>query len=276
MSRAVSPARGMTLLECLAGVVVSGVLMAAACGVLLAGSRQARAEAAAREVRLNVRAGAAVLRAELQALAPGDLIEVTDSSLRMRAWRGFGVVCAPPSGSRVVLDDALLSLLRAVDPTRDSARVWVEGDPLVAADDHWSPGSVQASGPGVCSSGARGLALTLGGAAAAALAGVTEGAPLRLYEIQEYRSYRDALGQWWLGVRAPAAGGGWSASSPIAGPLRPRDGLVFRALDSSGTAAPPAAAALVEFTLRVRAENALPSGRRPADSLAALVAAATP
>jgi hypothetical protein len=51
-----------------------------------------------------------------------------------------------------------------------------------------------------------------------------EAAPVRLVELVEYRRYTDAAGLVWLGVRGASAGG-WSPSSPVAGPLSPAGGL---------------------------------------------------
>ena len=87
-------------------------------------------KAASLAVRRNLRAGAAVLRTELSGISAdsGDLIAVTDSSVALRAARGFGVVCAAPSGSQVVLDDSLLS--RPLDDPeieRPRKKLWKDG-----------------------------------------------------------------------------------------------------------------------------------------------------
>lgn len=253
MVSAVTSRRGVTLLECLVSIVVSGVLMAAVYALLFSGSRLARAESSALDVRRNVRAVAGVLRAELQSVSveAGDLLAISDSAFTLRAQRGFGVLCAAPGSSSIVLDDSLLSLLRAIDATKDLALVYAEGDPRTSADDRWIHASVSWVAGGACTGGARGTRLTLAGAAIAAdLAEVGVGAPVRLYEVLEYRRYRDAAGLWWLGVRGPAAGGGWTASSPIAGPLLARTGLVFRYADTLGTpTTQPGDVAIVEVAI---------------------------
>lgn len=267
--------RGLTLVECLAGMVVAGVLTTAAGSLLLAASRLVRSEAAALSVRRNVRAGAAVLRAELSGVSAdsGDLLALSDSAVMIRAARGFGVLCAPPSGTRVVLDDSLLSQWRAVDPARDSVRLLVAGDPLSSADDHWTRAAVLATGRGGCASGLPGTMLELS-AAASELALAEAGAPVRLYEVVEYRRYRDATGAWMLGVRSPLAAGGWAATSPIAGPLLAgAAGLSLRALDSSGSVtATVSDARVAEITLRGIAPQPLAGGVSPRDSLIISVA----
>ena len=272
--------RGVTLVECLAAIVVSGVLMAAAYALLLTGSRLARAESSLLDVRRNVRAAAGVLRAELQGVSAdaGDLLAISDSAVTLRAQRGFGVVCAPPGVSSIVLDDSLLSLRRTIDPTKDVALVYADGDPMTSVDDRWLPATVTWVRRGACTNGAPGTMLSLGGATIAAdLADVGSGAPVRLYEVLEYRRYRDAAGLWWLGVRGPASGGGWTASSPIAGPLAPRGGLVFRFTDTLGIAtATPNEVAMVEVAVHVVAARAHAPGLVRQDSLVARIAVRGP
>ena len=262
--------RGMTLVECAIGMAAAGVITAATGALLLAGMRLARGESAALASRRSLQAAAAVLRSELSALAAeaGDLVAVTESTLTLRAMRGFGVVCAAPAGQRIVLDDSLLSLLRAVDPARDSVRFLAEGHLLVSSDDHWAPAGIVAAGGGSCSSGASGTSLTLSGAAGS-VALMGEGAPVLLFEHLQYRRYRDGAGQTMLGVRSPAAGGGWTATSPIAGPLRATGGLVLQPLDSAGnpSAAPGGTSLLLVTLLRAESSAELVAAGRAADSL---------
>lgn len=262
--------RGLTLIECLVSIVVSSVLLAAVYALLLAGSRMVRAESASLDMRRNVRAAGDVLRAELQsASAPaGDLLSLSDSALTLRAQRGFGIVCATPVASSIVLDDSLLSQLRTIDATKDVALLYADGDPRFGADDRWLQASVSWVGGGVCANSARGTRLTLSGASIAAdLRDVAMGAPVRLFEVLEYRRYRDAAGLWWFGVRGPAAGGGWTASSPIAGPLLAHGGLVFRYADTLGNAtATVTDVATVEVALHGLAARAHAPGQVREDS----------
>jgi hypothetical protein len=254
--------------------------MAAVYSLLRSGSRLAHAESSALDVRRNVRAVAGVLRAELQGVSAeaGDLLAISDSALTLRAQRGFGVVCAPPGASTIVLDDSLISLLRAIDPTRDIARVYADGDPRTSADDRWLHASVTWVRRGACANGAAGTMLSLGGATIAAdLADVGIGAPVRLFEVLEYRRYRDSAGLWWLGVRGPAAGGGWTASSPIAGPLVPRTGLAFHYRDTLGFATgTPSAVATVEIAVRGISPRAHAPGLVREDSLTARIVVRSP
>lgn len=255
----------MTLAECLVALVVSLTLIAAVDASLVAGQRSTRALAASRALRQNLRAAAAVLRAELEADAPGagDLLAVSDSDVALRAQRLFGVVCAVPGPGLLVLDDSLLSQLRAADPARDSALVYREGDALSASDDRWIAGAVTQVRRGTCAGGSAGTLIGVA-APAADLAGVVIGAPVRIFEIVQYRRYRDAAGLWWLGVRSPS-GSGWSATSPIAGPLAPAGGLVFTWRDASlAVSAIPDSIVLADATIRVLDQRPFAPGPLPA------------
>jgi prepilin-type N-terminal cleavage/methylation domain-containing protein len=232
----VTGARGVTLIECAVALVISSILLAAVYALLLAGWRTARASSVSIQVRQNVRAAAAALRAELLGVsAPaGDLLQMSDSALALRATRSIGFVCANPAGGSILLGDSLMSATRAVDPTRDSALIFREGDSLSSDDDRWLHAGISSVHGGACRDGTSATALALAGLSASDLVGVSVGAPVRTFEILEYRRYTDADRIGWLGVRGPAAGGGWVATSPVAGPLRARDGIVFRFTDQGG------------------------------------------
>ena len=239
--------RGMTLIECMVSLVVSSVLVGAVDASLVAGQRFARYTEASRGLRQNVRAAAGVLRAELEGASPpaGDLIAASDSAVVIRAQRGFGVVCAVMSPGSVILDDSLLSLLRAIDPAKDSARIYLDGDPLTTTDDHWTASAITQVRRGTCANGSAGTMLALS-LTLSEFEKIGIGVAVRTFEIAEYRRYRDAQGLWWLGVRNPS-GSGWSSSSPVAGPLKGRGGLQLRYLDA--TLAPttfPDSVALIE------------------------------
>ena len=250
--------RGLTLVECLAALRIAAVLLAAVTALLLVGWRSARAQSTAITSRQSVRAAADVLRAELLGVSAsaGDLLAISDSAVALRASRALGFVCRPPSGTSIALSDSLLGSTRTIDPSRDSALVFREGDSLTSDDDRWLRAGIASATGGTCSDGSSATALSLTGASPADLSGLAIGAPVRTFEVLEYRRYRDGSHQWMLGVRGPAAGGGWASSSPIAGPLRAADGLVFRYFSADGNASSiPAQVALVEATIRSPADS---------------------
>ena len=262
------PAAGFTLAELLVGLVVAAVVLGAAFRLVEAARALSRDQAAVLDVKQNVRAAALILQSELRPLAPaaGDVVSASDTSVTIKALRTLSALCAPPSvgSARVTLRDALTSGFRAIDPARDSVLVYRDGEPLRPSDDRWLHADVAAVRSGVCADGSRGTELALAGVAGgpAELSGVTEGAPVRVFEATTYRLYADAAGQWWIGERS-FSGGAWSATSPLAGPLRPRDGLALRYWGSSGAEATGTATiAHVEITVRGLSRRPLRTGGR--------------
>jgi len=233
------PPRGLALVELVVALVLTAVLAEAVYSVLLGSQRFYRAQAAVLEVHRGMRAAAQVLTAELRELDPagGDVVALAPDSISIHASRRFAIVCAPPdpASGRIVVADALSFGFRAVDPARDRALVFREGDPTTADDDAWLDLAVASAtdGGAACADGAPGSAWVLAGATAG-LADVTVGSPVRTYERAVYRLYADGEGVWWLGVRT-WSDGAWAAVSPVAGPLAPAAGLVFGYEDRHGS-----------------------------------------
>ena len=267
--------RGVTLAECAVALATGAVVLAALHLLLLAATRAREREAARREARGTVRAAAAILRSELQGVAAsaGDLVALDDTALSVRAVRAHGSACTQPAPDRLVVGAGSWSALRAADPARDVARVFLDGDPDDPADDAWWVAPIAATRSGSCPDGSAGILLTLAQASPSAVA---VGAPVRLLETVEYRLYADATGQRWLGTRTRSVSG-WTVTSPLVGPLRAGDGLHVDAVDSSGAAAAsPAKAVLMVLTMHARSSRLMPRAggvRSPAeDSLRFAVA----
>lgn len=279
MSRPASRS-GFTLIELLVALVLSAVVLGAVYPVLWNNQRFFRAQAEIVGVHQNVRAVAHILATELRQVsaADGDIVAMSDRSVTIKALRGFAVACAAPVSGAVVIRNSLTFGVRGIDPAKDSALVFLEGDPSSAADDRWlHRGIADVAAGATCEDGAAGTRLALGAAGQpSALDSVTDGAPVRTFEVVTYRLYADASGTWWLGVRA-FTGGVWSATSPVAGPLRPRDGLALRFTDADGNSVgSPDRVALVDIVVRGRSARPLAAPGRPAgpyeDSLVARVA----
>jgi len=241
--------RGATLVEALAALGIAALLLAATQRLIVLATRQdaeLRRRLTARRAAVAV---AAVLRAELELLdaAAGDLVAATESTVVLRAVRGAGYACGVRPGA-IIVADSLWSPVRAADPARDSVLVWLEGDPPWTPAGGWVAAALSGVGGAACDDGSPGLRLDVAGAdprlgAAAALA------PVRTFEIVEYRAYPDAARTWWLGIRT-RAGATWAATSPVAGPLAPR-GLTLRLLDAGGAAVvAPGSAVAVELEIR--------------------------
>jgi hypothetical protein len=248
---------GATLVEVLVAAVLAGVVVAALHGVLLGSQRFYRAEPQILDVQRNVRSVAQILPAELRGLdaGDGDIVAMSDTAVTIKAPRALGFLCGTPevSASRVTVGDGLLFGYRAIDPARDSVLLFRDGDTLEEVDDRWLRARVTAVGTAPCPDGSAGTRLTLAVAdGASELAGVTTGAPLRAFEVVRYRLYEDGSRTWWLG--AQSFSGGWSATSPLAGPLRARDGLRFEFVDTAG-AGTGARTAVRQVLLTVRAQS---------------------
>jgi hypothetical protein len=108
----------------------------------------------------------------------------------------------------------------------------------------------------------------MAGGVAALPPGAEPGVPVVVFETVEYRLYRDASGYWWLGTRSSGASG-WTATSPIAGPLSPHNGLELTALDVASRPTVPESAAAVRAVLR--APRRRPGGTTATESLALVI-----
>jgi prepilin-type N-terminal cleavage/methylation domain-containing protein len=274
---------GFTLVELIIAISMASIVLGAVYRILVNNQRFYRGQSVIVDVQQNVRAVAEILPAELRELdaADGDIIAMSDTSLTIKAMRGFTVICAAPdvANGKITVRNGLTSGYRAVDPTRDSVLVFADGNTQVSTDDTWlhAPAAVVTTGV-TCTDGSAATRYTLTGMVGgiAQLANVTDGSPVRTFELVNYRLYDDGTGIWWVGVRIYASGA-WAATSPVAGPLRPRDGIGFTYYDAGGavTATP---ANVAQIAIAVRGLSTQPiqvQGRRPGqyqDSLTVRVA----
>jgi prepilin-type N-terminal cleavage/methylation domain-containing protein len=258
--------RGFTLVELLVSVTISGVVMGSIVKVLAGNQRFYQAQNQILDVQQSVRAVAQILPGELRGLDPsdGDIIAMSDTAITVKAMRGFSVVCATPTPTdvaarQIVIANALTSGYRAMDASRDSLLIFRESDPGRGGDDRWLRASIAAATPATCADGSAGTRLTLSGMAhgdsLGALGtvgdqGVLNGAPLRTFEVVNYRLYNDGTGTWWLGIRTYAAGT-WGATMPVAGPLSPLNGLQLQYRDAGHSLTTvPTAVRRIRLTVR--------------------------
>ena len=220
-------------------------------------------------VQTNVREAMLILTGELREVSGtgGDLHLMTDTSMTINAMRTLGFVCAVTDqvNGRIIIDDAALFSYRAIDPTRDSVFIFREGDSDQNSDDEWMRAQVRSTAADKCTSGAAGTLIQLNpivGHPFSDLDSVTEGAPVRVFETVTYRLFEDN-NEWWLGV-SNYVGGAWTATSPVAGPLRAKDGLLFEYLDATGTAtADPRLVTRVRITVRGQSTTPIMVAGRP-------------
>jgi len=283
---------GFTLVELIVAITISGLVMGSIYKILASNQRFYQAQNQILDVQQNIRAVAQILPGELRGLDPdgGDIIAMSDTAITIKAMRGFSVLCTTPTAAdvtarQITIRNALTSGYRAMDATRDNVLIFREGNPQLSSDDRWLPAPIAASTSVNCADGSAGTRLTLTGMvngdslgvkATVGDQGVLLGAPLRTFEVVNYRLYNDGTGTWWLGIRTFASGA-WSATSPIAGPLRPNDGLVFEYRDANqNLTATTTAVRQIRITVRGRSTQPINVPGRVAgyfqDSIVARVA----
>jgi prepilin-type N-terminal cleavage/methylation domain-containing protein len=283
---------GFTLVELIVAITISGLVMGSIYKVLNSNQRFYQAQNQILDVQQNIRAVAQILPGELRGLDPdgGDIIAMSDTAITIKAMRGFSIICKTPTAAevtarQVVIRNSMTSGYRTMDATRDSVLIYREGDPQLSSDDKWLHAPIAASASMNCTDGSAGTRLTLTGIlngdslgprGAVGDQGVLKGAPLWTFELVNYRLYNDGTGTWWLGMRT-YAGGAWSTTSPIAGPLRPNDGLFLEYRDvNSNLTTTTTAVRRIRITVRGRSAQPINIPGRVAgyfqDSLVARVA----
>ena len=262
----------MTLVELLIAMVVSTVVMAAIYQILVTNQRVYTVQREQVVGHQTIRAGSEVLFSELRQVSPGDgdLLQLGQTEVTFRAFRGFGLVCdISPSENRVwvrvVADDF---------SSDQSLVVFVDGDPDTSADDVWAVGAVSnlQRNSDRCDADAAVIADTLvhrvtsSGLASGDYSGIRTGAPLKTFETFTYGAFEEG-GDWYLARRT--AGGD---VVPLVGPIEGRDGVRFEYLRGDGTTTTTAAEVRrVQITLRTRSEARDNRGNQVADSVTANV-----
>ena len=257
--------RGFTLIELMVALVLLGMISAAVYKVLVSDQRIYQAQTQKIDLQQNIRAAVTILPAEFRVLdaSDGDIYAMGPDSIKIRAMRVFSVVCDTPIlggalGNRgVTVRNALMFGSRAFAPATDSLLIYYEGNPGTRNDDGWVSGDLTGTVAAACVGDLRpGTKLTtnlkpfllpkqnLPGA-------IPLGAPVWAFEVDTYRVYQAADGQWYLGLRN--AGG----LQPLVGPLIGANGMTLSYFDAAGAVtAVPANVAQIE--IRVRGQTAQP------------------
>ena len=254
---------GFTIVELLVAATLL-VLIVATLGTMLVDQFRifGRTQGAV-QVQRDLRTGLGLLPLDLRAAArapgvwgtEGDLRQLTDSSIELRATIGASIVCARGGAT---LDLPALDLTRnrltawyAQPHPGDTLLVYVDSTSVGPEDDRWQPLVITAFAPasGTCGgppyvdpavdpgAGSRAWRVTLGGTIPSSVA---PGAPVRFLRSVRYSLYRPgATSQWYLGYREYRAGV-WEVAAPIAGPYEAaggaRAGLRFSYFDTLGAA----------------------------------------
>jgi len=246
-------------------LVLLGMISAAVYQVLVSDQRIYQAQTQKIDLQQNIRAAVTILPAEFRVLnaSDGDIYAMGPDSIKIRAMRVFAVVCDTPvlggalGGRGVTVRNALTFGSRAFNSATDSLLIYYEGNAGTRNDDGWVSGDLTATLAAPCVGDLRpGTKLTtnlkpfllpkqnLPGA-------IPLGAPVWAFEVDTYRVYQAADGQWYLGLRN--AGG----LQPLVGPLIGANGMTLSYFDAAGAVtAVPANVAQIE--IRVRGQTAQP------------------
>jgi prepilin-type N-terminal cleavage/methylation domain-containing protein len=272
--------KGFTLIELLIVTVLGALVVLASLQVLLVNRRAYTAQAATIAGQQTTRMGVEILFAELRELSPagGDILEMTQDSLRVRLMRKFSIVCAtdfastPPSVT--VIRDFVLNngdTLYIMGGTNqfvagDSVFIFADNNEKTQSDDAWIAAEISAVESLVTTVCPQDLdpALKLefnGQGSLFAADSVGIGAAVRSYE--EF-----AFGTTTLNGDVYLARRDTGRYVPMAGPLAPTDGLEFVYRDLMGdVTAVDTLVAQIEVTLRTGSEVMNSLGQMVQDSV---------
>jgi hypothetical protein len=203
--------------------------------------RTASAQAERISLQQNLRAGLALLPAELRALnaTDGDILKMSATSITIRALRKLAILCQVPAlsggGPSVTLTVRQTPFYGArFDNTRDGIYVFYDGDESLRGDDAWVLGRITSApvNTAKCSDGKPAYSFTTNlalGALPAVTGRILNGAPVWGYRQTTYGMFQHTDGRWYVGVKDSSA-----AMTPVVGPLVGGNGLTFTYYDSNG------------------------------------------
>ena len=222
---------GFTLVELIVVTVLGSLVVMASLQILITNQRTYSAQSAQIVGQQTTRAALDVLFAELREVSPGggDLVGMARDSIRVRAMRKFGVVCATDLSGQ-----PKLTVLKVGDyfTTTDSVFVFADNEEALDSDDEWieSINANQVDTTGITCGTEPAQEITFSGYRALFVAdSVRLGAPVRSYVYYTYMLYQYGS-DFYLGRREANN----TSVLPLVGPLRPRDGLEFSYRDEDG------------------------------------------
>jgi type II secretory pathway pseudopilin PulG len=258
----VAGGRGFTLVELIFAMVITLITCGSVYQLLLTTQRLGRAQAAHATLQSNVRAASMVVINELRELqafsggspAQNDILSMAPADISYRGMRGTGFVCQVIGTSQLRIAQNSYSGFRDPQAGRDSIFVFVEGNPDIETDDSWVPLVLtNVSKASACPAGV-GPGITLTTSPNAALEGLTNGTPVRIFEIMQLKLYRSE-GNSWLGARSVSAG---ESIQPIVGPVRGGDGFLLEYLNAAGVVTADATQVKsIRVTVRAIAESSV-------------------
>lgn len=262
--------RGLTLVEMLVAITVSGMVAGLVCRVLYMTMRCFADQIQQAEVNHTLRSAAVILTEELRALDAGDprggdIVSMSGSSLTYKAGRGLYSLCLSPdseAGSltlRPWMDSGVLK------PAVDSLLVFAAGS---AGAGSWLRLDVVSVSSGrQCPGGSASMTVRVRGPDVSRVSEAAAGAPARGLQVLQLRRYADPGGVWWLGMRrVRKSDGRWPNLQPLLGPLE-ANGFEFRYYDDAGRATErPAAVSSIVVTVSAAASRRGPTRRHDAAS----------
>jgi prepilin-type N-terminal cleavage/methylation domain-containing protein len=266
--------RGFTLVELLMVIVLGSLVVMAALQVLITNQRTYAAQNAVISGQQSTRMALEVLFNELRELSPpgGDIMMMSEDSLRVRLMRKFGIVCWTDY-SIVGLGNFNLRVQNLPGrrfAAQDSVFIFADNEVRDDDDDVWIKSRIVTVDTGVgvtCPQDATAATeLRFGGLAALFTAdSVGVGAPVRSFQHFTF-GLTDYAGDPYLGRRE---GNTWV---PIAGPLQAGTGLEFVYRDALG-AITTTATDVRQIVVRVRSGSGVLNslGRTVSDSITAWV-----
>ncbi|MGD2124325.1 MAG: prepilin-type N-terminal cleavage/methylation domain-containing protein [Gemmatimonadota bacterium] len=255
--------KGFTLVELLVVLVLGTLVLLATYETLSTNTRVYAANTARSQGQQTLRAGADILSGELREISipGGDLIDIGDDSVKFRAQRTFGLVCAvdysasPPTITSFRVGPAF--------EAGDTVFVFHDNDPDLSSDDEWFSGVVTAVALDVGSTdllqnnacgGSPSQTLSIPMLRTTATGAppdtVRVGAPIRGFDTFTLGLY-SFDGEPYLARRAEES----TEPDPLVGPLLASGGVAFRYFDSSGgVTKKPAEVTQIEVTLRYESQ----------------------
>lgn len=258
--------RGATVLEVLVALPLTMLVIGLATGLLVTQLRVTMSGSARVEATRTVSHASLVLAHDVRALAAADLVTWTDSSVQADVPVLVGVTCGAPSTDRLdlVATAGPLGPLWRDAPAAGDGVSWAMADTSIAGDAvtdsarHAVSLQSASSAPSACAdSPLRGPASPIRLTLATSVPNAVLPPPGVLVVVRrrvEWRAYRAADADTWLGRRERTAGG-WTVIQPAVGPLASvaDGGLVLSVRRADGSPALPGAPDARVVHLRLRA-----------------------
>ena len=230
--------KAFTVVELMVAFLIFGVATTAIVNAFVLHQRTVGAQAMRIGLQQNLRAGMAVLPAELRALdaREGDILKMSATSITIRALRQLAILCQAPvlGGASVTLTVRQTPFYGTLfDNTKDGVHVFYEGDESTRTDDAWVSGKLtSAPVTAKCSDGKPAYSVSASltfGALPAVTGQIASGAPVWGHRQTTYGVLQDTDGRWYLGMKDSSA-----AMTPLVGPLVGSNGLTFTYYDGNG------------------------------------------